>query len=93
MLDQVASVCQVVVSGLAIWLLNGSPRQARCGAWVGLVGQLAWYWASIRGHAWGTLGATVIYTVAYLRGILRGRTARANSEPLIHIPTRVKMQI
>ena len=54
----------------AIWLANDPrPRVARWGCVVGMISQPFWFYATIKGHQWGILGASLFYTYAWARGI------------------------
>ncbi|MBR8137216.1 hypothetical protein [Burkholderia cenocepacia] len=56
----------------AVYLLNGTPRQQRWGAVVGLVGQPAWLYLTWSTLEWGMFVVSVFFTGCYVRGVWRG---------------------
>lgn len=60
----------VFLGALAMLLITGNPKYKTAGLWIGLLAQPAWFYLTITNGDWGMLGGTILYTLAFLRGLL-----------------------
>ena len=66
-LDQVAIA---LTGATAAWLTQCRSERLRKFACIfGLVGQPFWFWASWQAEQWGIFAVSVLYAVAWLRGL------------------------
>lgn len=67
MIEQMAIA---VFGALAIWMSQStSPLQQKYAPLLGLAGQPAWIYATIVAEQWGILFLSVLYTLAWCRGV------------------------
>ncbi len=63
---EVASQVVLFVGAFSVFLIgNGNPW----GFVVGMAQQPFWYYTAINNRQWGLLGASVVYTAAWINGI------------------------
>lgn len=53
---------------IALWLVNG--RKSRWGPVFGLLSEPCWLYTSIVHRQWGAVAMSVLYTVAWIRGVM-----------------------
>lgn len=66
----IAQTCIALFGFLAIWLNYAkTARRRRWAPVFGLIGQPFWMYATWSSQLWGVLLLTVIYTIAWMRGV------------------------
>lgn len=60
----------VFLGALAMLLITGRPRYRTAGLWIGLLAQPAWFYLTITNQDWGMFAGTVLYTLAFIRGLI-----------------------
>ena len=66
-LDQLAIA---LTGATAAWLTQSRSSKARRFACIfGIVGQPFWFWAALQAEQWGIFAVSVLYSVAWLRGL------------------------
>lgn len=61
----------IIVSGIsAIYLTQErSAARRRWAPIIGLIGQPAWFWATIQAEQWGMFALSVLYTLVWIKGL------------------------
>lgn len=78
-------VALAVFSTLAIWLSQDERADSRrWGAVFGLLSQPFWFYTAYQAEAWGVFFMSLIYSVAWLRGIRNG-WFRSRRAPLLAV--------
>lgn len=62
----------LVTGALALWMVQDHRARVRWwGCLIGLAGQPAWAAAAIGAEQWGVLVITGVYTIVWVRGLVR----------------------
>ena len=53
----------------AIWLVGRRESWRRYGYLCGLIGQIFWFWATVKSGQWGIFALAIWYTYAWAQGL------------------------
>jgi len=69
MIENIIQIWIALLGGLAIWLVGRIENWKKWGFVIGLIGQPAWFYTTIKHQQWGMVALSVWYTYAWIEGI------------------------